>query len=124
MWRKKNGEVVSKLLGNTKDSYYKTIVENMLVCNEVLECRMSLKVQFLQAHLNYFPQNLGDMSEEHGEHFHQQIKSTETQCQGRWDVSVMVDYCWCLKHDIRAVRLQKSQKKKIHALHRQVKSLF
>ena len=44
--------VVSKLFGNTKDSDYKTIVENMLACIEALGCRKSLKVHFLLAHLN------------------------------------------------------------------------
>ena len=62
-------EVVSKFLSNPKDSDYKNIVENMLACFEALGCRMSLKVHFLHAHLDYFPQNLGDMSEEHGERF-------------------------------------------------------
>ena len=62
--------VILKFLGNTKDSDYKTIVENMLACFEALGCRMSLKVYFLHAYLEYFPQNLGDMSEEQGERFH------------------------------------------------------
>ena len=65
MWKKKAWlsfeEVVSKLLGNTKDSDYQNIVK-MLACFEALGCRMSLKVHFLHAHLDYFPQNLGDMS--------------------------------------------------------------
>ena len=30
---------------------------------------MNLKVHFLHAHLDYFPQNLGDMSEEYGSAF-------------------------------------------------------
>ena len=72
-------EVVSKFLGNTKDSDYKSIVENMLACFEALGCRMSLKVHFLHAHLDYFPQNLSVMSEEHGERFHKGIKSMETR---------------------------------------------
>ena len=55
----------------------------MLACFEVLGCYMSLKVYFLHAHLDYFQQNLGDMNEEHGEHFHQDIKSMETRYQGR-----------------------------------------
>ena len=67
-------EVISKFLGNTKDSDYKTIVENMLACFEALGCIMSVKVHFLHAHLDYFPQNLGDMREEHDECFHQDIK--------------------------------------------------
>ena len=49
----------------------------MLACSEALGCRMSLKVHFLHAHLDYFPQNLGDMSEEHGERFHLVVKSME-----------------------------------------------
>ena len=72
-------EVVSKFLGNTKDSDNQNIIENMLACLEALGCCMSLKVHFLHAHLHYFPQNLGDMSEEHGERFHQGIKIIETQ---------------------------------------------
>ena len=63
-------EVVSKFIGNTKNFGYKTIVETMLACFEALGCRISLKVHFLLAQLNYFPQNLGDMSEEHGARFH------------------------------------------------------
>ena len=51
----------------------------MLACFEARGWRMSLKVHFLHAHLDYFPQNLGDMSEEHGERFHQDIKSMKTQ---------------------------------------------
>ena len=35
---------------------------------------MSVKVHFLQGHLDYFPENLGDYSEEQGEGFHQDIK--------------------------------------------------
>ena len=76
-------EVVSKFRGNAKCSDCKPIVENMLACFEALGCRMSLKVHFLHAHLDYFPQNLGDMSEEHGALFHQDIKSTEAWYQGR-----------------------------------------
>ena len=63
------GETVSKFFGNTKDSDYQNIVENMLACFEALECCMSWKVYFLNAYLDYFPQNLGDMSEKHGNAF-------------------------------------------------------
>ena len=54
----------------------------MLVCFEALGCRMNLKVYILHAHLDYFPKNLGVMSEDHGERFHQNIKSMETRYQG------------------------------------------
>jgi hypothetical protein len=35
---------------------------------------MSLKFHFLHFHLDYFPENLGDLSEEQGERFHQDVK--------------------------------------------------
>jgi hypothetical protein len=40
---------------------------------------MSLKVRFLNAHLDYFPENLGAVSEEQGERFHKDIQEMETR---------------------------------------------
>ena len=60
---------------------------------------MSIKIHFLQSHLDYFPENCGDYSEKQGERLHQDIKTMETRYQGRWDISVLADYCWCLKRD-------------------------
>ena len=80
MWEKKAwlsfAEAVSKFLSNTKDSDNQNIVQNMLACFEALGCRMSLKVCFLHANLDHFPQNffLGDMNEEYGERFHRTSK--------------------------------------------------
>ncbi|EZA60810.1 hypothetical protein X777_13643 [Ooceraea biroi] len=65
-----------------------------------LGCNMSLKVHFLHSHLDYFPKcNLGSVSEEQGERFHQDIKEMERRYQGKWDVHMLADYCWCLKRD-------------------------
>jgi hypothetical protein len=60
---------------------------------------MCLKVYFLNAHVDYFSENLGAVSEEQGERFHQDIKEMETRFQGRWNVSMMRDYCWLLHRD-------------------------
>ena len=35
---------------------------------------MSIKSHYLPSHLAWFPENLGDVSEEQGERFHQYIK--------------------------------------------------
>jgi len=35
---------------------------------------MNVKLHFLDAHLDKFPENLGDFSEEQGERFHQDIR--------------------------------------------------
>ena len=60
---------------------------------------MSIKIHYLRDHLDRFPDNLGDLSEEQGERFHQDIKVMGQRYQGRWDTHMMADYCWCLKRD-------------------------
>lgn len=91
--------VVQNFLGNHKAANYGEIVSNMLSAFQKLGCRMSVKLHFLHAHLDYFPENLGDYSEEMGERFHQDIKTMETRYQGRWDINMIADYCWMLKRD-------------------------
>ena len=44
---------------------------------------MSVKMHFLPSHLDYFPQNCGDLSEEQGERFHQDIRVMEERYQDR-----------------------------------------
>ena len=84
-------EVVSKFLGNKKSFDYKNIVEEMLGNFQKPSCRTSIKVHYLHSHLEFFPANLGHISEEQGERFHQNIKTTETRYQGKWDCSMMAD---------------------------------
>lgn len=93
-------EVASKFLGNNKDPDYEEIVNKMLKCFKTLGCSMSLKLHFLNSHLSYFPENLGAVSEEQGERFHQDIKEMERRYQGRWDVNMMGDYCWMLHREL------------------------
>jgi hypothetical protein len=57
---------------------------------------MSLKVHFLGSHLDFFPENVGAVSDEHGERFHQDIYNMEK----RWSLSMLPDYCWTLKRDV------------------------
>ena len=59
-------------------------------------------MHFLHSHLDYFPENCGDYSEEQGERFHQDISCMEERYQDRWDVNMLFDYCWCLKQDVPA----------------------
>ncbi|KAF2350797.1 Reverse transcriptase domain [Trinorchestia longiramus] len=42
---------------------------------------MSLKVHFLHSHLDFFPENLGGVSDKHGERFHQEIAAIEKRYQ-------------------------------------------
>lgn len=62
--------VVKGFLDNNKDVHYKILVKEMLKSFKVLGCKMSLKLHFLHSHLDYFPENLGDVSER----FYQDLK--------------------------------------------------
>ena len=46
---------------------------------------MSVKPHFLQSHLDYFSKKCGDLSEEQGEHFHQDICIMEKCYYDQWD---------------------------------------
>jgi hypothetical protein len=60
---------------------------------------MSLNIHFLHSHLDFFPQNLGAVSYEHGERFHQDIAVMEKRYQGKWSVNILSDYCWSIIRD-------------------------
>ena len=91
--------VVQNFLGNKKSDDYKCLVEELLESFRVLGSRMSIKIHFLHSHMDYFPENLGSLSEEQGERFHQDICTMEKRYQGHWNVNMMGDFCWCLKRD-------------------------
>ncbi|XP_061443081.1 uncharacterized protein LOC133365351 isoform X1 [Rhineura floridana] len=91
--------VVKNFLGNHKADNYEELVQNMLANFKHLGTNMSIKVHYLHSHLDRFPDNLGDFSEEQGERFHQDIKVMEERYQGRWDRHMMADYCWSLQRD-------------------------
>ena len=75
-------QIVNNFLGNTKSPKYKEIVKTLFANFHKLRCNMSVKVHFLHSHLEYFPTNLGALSEEQGERFHKDIKIMEKRYQG------------------------------------------
>lgn len=86
-------KVVENFLGNHKSDDYEQIVADMVENFGKLGCLINLKLHFLNSHLDYFPMNLGDYSEEQGERFHQDIKVMERRYQGKWSINIMADYC-------------------------------
>jgi hypothetical protein len=76
-------DVCSNFCGNNKAGNYQEIVEILLQSYEAIGCNMSLKIRFLHSHLDFFPQNLGTVSDEHGERFHQDIAVMENRYQGK-----------------------------------------
>lgn len=101
----------NNLLGNKRDENYVTLVENMLSSYQALGCNMSLKIHFLHSHLDYFPYNCGAVSDEHGERFHQDIANMEKRYQGKWNVSMLADYCWTITRDIPEAEYKRAAKR-------------
>ncbi|UYV61238.1 hypothetical protein LAZ67_1004000 [Cordylochernes scorpioides] len=92
--------VCKNFLGSVKVENYLDIVNNLLLSYKALGCNMSLKIHFLHSHLDFFPDNLGAVSDEHCERFHQDISSMEKRYQGKWSPGMLADYCWTLKKDV------------------------
>jgi hypothetical protein len=86
--------VVTYFLGKNMCEYYEAIVESLLQHYEVLSCRMSVKLHCLHLHLEFFRPNLGDVREEHGECFHQDVAAIKKRYQGQWDAAMMGNYIW------------------------------
>jgi hypothetical protein len=91
--------VVKNFLGNKKADDYTQLVEDVLFLFNMLGCNMSVNAHYMYRHLNRFPENLCDLSEEQGEIFYQDIKTMEARYQGTWDAHVMADYCWNLMRE-------------------------
>jgi hypothetical protein len=88
--------VVHGFLGNQRAENYRKLIENLVKTYQRMGCRMSLKLHVLHAHLDEFKENLGHYSEEHGERFHQDIRSFEERYKGQYNESMMGDYIWNL----------------------------
>ena len=104
--------VFANFLGNFKAPTYTELVDKLLDSFQKLGCNMSVKVNFIYSHLDCFPENLGAMSEEQGEHFHQDLKTVEKRYQGRWDENIMAYYCWGLKRNETGSHSRRIKKRK------------
>ena len=79
---------------------------------EDIGAKMSIKVYFLHSYLDRFLENLGVLSEEQEERFHQDVKEMEEKYEGRCDAVMPADYCWLIKRDSAATHSRKSLKRK------------
>ena len=95
----------ANFLGNTMSLLLQEGVENLLKLTERWPItdspysHMPRKAHFLHSHLDFFPANLGAVSDEQGERFYQDIQAMEACYQGFWNEGMMGDYCWMLYRD-------------------------
>ena len=66
--------ICKDFLGNHKTANYQDVVQDLWTSYKAMGYNMSLKIYFLESHLGFFfSENLGEVSDEHGERFHQDI---------------------------------------------------
>jgi len=104
--------VVKVFLGNRRAQNYEELVNNLLQSYQKLWCNMSLKIHFLHSHLDFFPDNCVEVSDEHGERFHQDISSIEKRYQGKWNCAMLADYCWTLAIDAPTMEYKRQKERK------------
>jgi hypothetical protein len=61
--------ICNNLLGNHKSANYQDVVEDLLTSYKAMGYNMSLKIHFLESHLNFFPR-----------------KSRQSQWRTRWNI--------------------------------------
>ena len=59
-----------------------------------MRCRLSLKTHFIHLRRDFFPENLGAVSDEQGKRFYHIIRTMGTGYQGRRDPAMMGEYCY------------------------------
>jgi hypothetical protein len=88
--------VTTNFLGNRKTENYCDMAADLVQSYKAMGCNMSLKVNFLDSHFDFLPENLRAVSNEHGQRFYQDISTPENRYQGKWSLTVLADYCWTL----------------------------
>ena len=99
---------VEGFLGNHRMEDYVVVVSNLIESYKKLGCVMSLTLHFLHSHLDFFRDNMGDVRDEHGGRFHQDIQVMEKRYQWKWDEAMMRDYIWSLVREDSTTYKRKS----------------
>ncbi|GBM17666.1 hypothetical protein AVEN_202829-1 [Araneus ventricosus] len=114
--------VCTHFLGNKKAENYEDLFGDMVKCFRVIGCNMSytfwillwIKLHVLDSHLNLFPQNLDAISYKHGERFYQDISMFENRFSGRWNRSMIAEYCWSVIRDTQSDAYKRKRPKTNH----------
>ena len=93
--------------GNHKAEGNRDLVADLVQSCKAMGCDMTLRVHFLNSHLYFFPENLGAVSDEHGQRFHQEISTMEKQYKGKWNSSMLAGSCWTLRSDVSQAKYSK-----------------
>ena len=71
----------------------------MLQNFQEMKVNMSLKIHMMHFHLDFYPENIEAVSDEHGERFHQDIGTIEKRFKSEWSENALAEYYWNLMPD-------------------------
>ena len=92
-------QVCLNFLGLHRSDDFKDVVANLLRNYHKIGCKISPRIHFLHSHLPFFHENLGAVSDEDSEKFHQNIAVIEKRFKGKWSSGMLAEYCRSLKRD-------------------------
>ena len=98
---------------NRRAGNYQELVSELLQNYEKMGCSMSLKINFLDSHLDFFSSNIGSVSDEHGECFHRKISTMENRYKVKWSPGMLADYCWIFKRDVPQPKYRRKSSRRI-----------
>jgi len=89
-------KVCDEFLGNYRAPEYRQLCADMVKAFGEMEVNMSLKVHYLDAHIDFFQENNGAMSDEQGERVHQDLAEVVRRFQSSTNDAMLAEYCWGL----------------------------
>ena len=79
-------DVDTSFLGYRRAFNYKYLVEELLTSYQILGCNMSVKIHFLNSHVDFFLENVD-------------TAAMEGRSKGKWSPLMLVVYCFTLMRD-------------------------
>jgi hypothetical protein len=73
--------MVDNIVGNSRKPDYKDMMQSLLENCKSLGCSVSIKLNSIHSHADYFPQNLDSVSHEYYEGFHQDTREIYKRSQ-------------------------------------------
>ncbi|KAJ8665412.1 hypothetical protein QAD02_007074 [Eretmocerus hayati] len=104
-------DVITNSSGNRKSDDYKELYEILFNNFRKIKVNMSLRIHMLDCHLDFFPVNLGAVSDEHGEKFYQDIAVLESRYNCYRGINMLAGYCWSVKSESCDEHKRKSTRK-------------
>lgn len=92
-------ESLNKVEKDARQYFKEIATDNRKAENQLQSCFKiinSLKIHFLNSHLDFFRGNLGALNDERGDRFHQNNLTMKKRYHGKWNSNIFPGYYWTL----------------------------